>query len=457
MFAPAGTVAYFPKKLSEENAMAITFKGGVHPPESKHYTEDKPIERIPAPEVVYVLLSQHIGAPAKPIVKRGDVVKKGQKIAEAAGFVSANIHSPVSGKVKAIDRIPHFLGSHSQAIVIENDGEDTPAEELEPHPDWQSLSPEEIKNIVAEAGIVGMGGATFPTHVKLSPPKEKPIHTVILNGAECEPYLTADHRLMLENPDEIVEGALIIKHALGAERVIIGIENNKPDAIETMRKAAEGKGIEVAELKTKYPQGAEKQLINALTGLEVPSGGLPFDVGCYVQNVGTAKAIYDAVVKGIPLIERVVTVSGLAVKEPKNLLAPIGTKLSELVDACGGTSGEVGKVIMGGPMMGLAQWTLDTTVTKGTSGLLLFPPEMASVGEETACISCASCVDVCPMRLLPTSIAHNAKYGRFEIAGKLGAMDCIECGSCVFVCPANINLLHYIRWAKLELRKMAKK
>ena len=437
--------------------MSITFRGGIHPAENKHFSEKKPIEKLPAPEIAYVLLSQHIGAPAKPIVKKGDEVKFGQKIGESAGFISANIHSPVSGKVKSIEDIPHFLGGYSTAIIIENDGNDTPADELEKHSGRKNLPPDQIPKIAAEAGIVGMGGATFPTNVKLSPPKDKKVHTVIINGAECEPYLTADHRLMLEHPDAIVEGAGMIRYALGADRLIIAIEENKPDAVESMRKTVEGKNIEVAVLKTKYPQGAEKQLINALTGLEVPSGGLPFDVGCYVQNVGTAKAIRDAVIDGMPLVERVVTISGLAVKEPKNVLARVGTPLSELLEFAGGASGEIGKVIMGGPMMGLAQWTLDTPVTKGTSGVLFFPPEQAQVGEETHCIFCASCIDVCPMKLMPTSIAHNAKYEKFNIAKRLGALDCIECGSCVYVCPANINLLHYIRWAKAEIRNMSKK
>ena len=437
--------------------MSITFRGGIHPAENKHFSEKKPIEKLPAPEIAYVLLSQHIGAPAKPVVKKGDEVKFGQKIGESAGFISANIHSPVSGKVKSIEDIPHFLGGYSAAIIIENDGNDTPADELEKHSDWKNLPPDQIPKIAAEAGIVGMGGATFPTNVKLSPPKDKKVHTVIINGAECEPYLTADHRLMLEHPDAIVEGAEMIRYALGADRLIIAIEENKPDAVESMRKTVEGKNIEVAVLKTKYPQGAEKQLINALTGLEVPSGGLPFDVGCYVQNVGTAKAIRDAVIDGMPLVERVVTISGLAVKEPKNVLARVGTPLSELLEFAGGASGEIGKVIMGGPMMGLDQLTLDTPVTKGTSGVLFIPPEQAKVGEENHCILCASCIDVCPMKLMPTSIAHNAKYEKFNIAKRLGALDCIECGSCVYVCPANINLLHYIRWAKAEIRNMSKK
>lgn len=437
--------------------MPVTFKGGVHPEKSKHHTEHKPIEKLPAPENVFVLLSQHTGVPAKPIVKKGDAVKMGQKIAEASGFISANLHSPVSGKVAGVVDVPHFSGKFGPAIAIENDGQDTPAQELEPVSNWQEQPAVFFPNRARDAGIVGMGGAMFPTSVKLSPPQDKVIDSVIINGSECEPYLTADHRLMLEYPRDIIEGAMMIAQALDAQNIFVGIEDNKPDAIETMRKSANGKNIKVVPLKTKYPQGAEKQLIKAIVGREVPSGGLPFDVGCYVQNVGTAKAIRDAVVEGKPLYERVVTVSGRSVREPKNLLVRIGTPVSELLKAAGGPKEEIGKVIIGGPMMGLAQWSFDVPVTKGTSGVLFFPPESARQCEETPCIFCASCVSVCPMRLLPTFIAKAAKNEFFDMASQLGALDCIECGSCAFVCPANISLLHYIRFAKAEMRKTQKK
>ncbi len=437
--------------------MAITFKGGIHPLECKHLSESKPIEVLPAPDKVFVLVSQHAGAPAKPLVKKGDDVKLGQKIAEAAGYISANIHSPVSGKVVKIEDVPHFAGGLSSAIIIENDGQDALAEELESHSKWQELEPSEFAKIASEAGIVGMGGAMFPTAVKLSPPKDKKINIVIINGAECEPYLTADHRLMLEYPERIVEGAEMIKYALGAKRLIIAIERNKPDAIKTMIKSAKDKDIEIAPLKTKYPQGAEKQLIYALTKHTVPSGGLPFDVGCYVQNVGTAMTLRDAVIDGKPLYERVVTVSGPIVNEPKNLLARVGTPFRILLETSGGTNAPIGKVISGGPMMGLTQWSLDTPVTKGTSGLLVLPPEKGKIGFEKPCISCANCVDICPMNLMPTQITSAAKFEKFDIAKKLCALDCIECGSCSYICPSNINLLHYIRWAKWEIRQMQRK
>jgi len=436
--------------------MAITFKGGLHPLENKHHSERKSIVVLPAPELVYVHVSQHLGAPAKPIIKKGDEVKYGQKIAEAAGFISANIHSPVSGKVVKIDDIPHPLGDFAPAVVIENDGLDTPAEELTPHSEWDKLPPGDIVKIVLEAGIVGMGGATFPTNVKLSPPKDKPIHTLIFNGAECEPYLTADHRLMLENATDIVEGMKIIAYTLGVKRTIIAIEDNKPDAVKVLRAAASHSDIEVIAVKTKYPQGAEKQLINALTGLEVPSGGLPFDIGCYVQNIATAMAVRDAVIDGKPLINRITTVSGSIVIKPQNFSVRVGTPISQLLDAAGGTKAEIGKIIMGGPMMGNAAWTLDIPVSKGTSGVLFFPAEDAQIGQETPCILCSKCIDICPMRLMPTTIASNAQFEKIEEAKKLGALDCIECGSCSYICPANRNLLHYIRWAKEEIRKMKK-
>ncbi len=436
--------------------MAITFKGGLHPLENKHHSERKSIVVLPVPELVYVHVWQHLGAPAKAIVKKGDEVKYGQKIAEAAGFISANIHSPVSGKVVKIDDIPHPLGDFAPAIVIENDGRDTPAGELTPHTEWDKLSPGDIVKIVRDSGVVGMGGATFPTNVKLSPPKDKPIHTLIFNGAECEPYLTADHRLMLENATEIVEGVKIIAYTLGVKRTIIAIEDNKPDAVRVMSKAASRSDIEVIAVKTKYPQGAEKQLINALTGLEVPSGGLPFDIGCYVQNVATAMAVRDTVIDGKPLVDRITTVSGSIVIKPQNFNVRVGTPISQLLDAAGGTKVEIGKIIMGGPMMGNAAWTLDIPVSKGTSGVLFFPVEDAQVGRETPCILCSKCIDICPMRLMPTTIASNAQFEKIEEAKKLGALDCIECGSCSYICPANRNLLHYIRWAKSEIRKMEK-
>ena len=432
--------------------MALSFIGGVHPPESKKYSEGCTIRLLPPPEMLYIPLSQHIGAPAEAVVKKGDRVLLGQTIGKPTGFVSAAIHSSVSGTVKGIELYPHSVtGKPEPTVVIQNDGLDERIEELEAFgEDWESIEPARIREIVRDAGIVGMGGATFPTHVKLSPPPDKIIDTVLLNGAECEPFLTADHQLMLEFPDDIINGLILIGKALGAGRLGICIEENKPDAIELMKEHAKGTTITVYPLKVKYPQGAEKQMIYAVTGREVPSGGLPFDCGCYVQNVGTAKAIFDAVSKGIPLYQRVVTISGTDIAEPGNMMVRIGTPFSKVIEACGGAMEPIAKLISGGPMMGLAQSTDRVAVTKGTSGILLF--ESSKIEPETPCINCAKCVDACPTFLLPTRIAQAAEYGNFELAEKYGAMDCIECGACAFICPSNRKLLQYIRLAKNEIR-----
>jgi len=438
--------------------MSNTFPGGVHPPEAKHFSESRRIEILDPPEIAIIPLSQHIGAPSDTIVSKGDRVLLGQKIAEARGFVSIPQHSSVSGKVLKIDMHPHQVtGKPAPHIFIENDGADERAEEIAALGEsWLDADPKQIVEIAREAGIAGMGGATFPTCVKLSPPPGKKIDTVLLNGAECEPFLTADHRLMLEFADDIINGLLLIGKTVDAKHLGICIEMNKPDAIETLSKAAEGKGIEIHPLKVKYPQGAEKQMIYAVTGREVPSGGLPFDCGCYVQNVGTAKALYDALAKGIPLYERVVTVSGTIVKEPSNFMVRIGTSFDTLIEAAGGATAPIGKVISGGPMMGLAQSTTEVVVSKGTSGVLLFGIDDAHSRPELPCINCAKCVDICPAYLMPTRIAACGEYGNAEMAQKLGALDCIECGSCAFICPSDRRLLHYIRVAKNAVhRKIA--
>ncbi|MCK5832224.1 electron transport complex subunit RsxC [bacterium] len=434
--------------------MAYTFIGGIHPLEEKRYCCDAPIQPLEPPQVVYVPLSQHIGAPARCLVKKGDRVLLGQKIGEASGFVSSAVHASVSGKVKAIELHLHPVsGKLETMVIIENDGLDEAAAEIKPHgEDWESATPEEIRDIVASAGIVGMGGATFPAHVKLSPPKDKIIDTVLLNGAECEPYLTADHRLMLEFSNDIIRGLILIAKTLGAGKLGICVENNKPDAIKILQERAKDTNIKIYPMKVKYPQGAEKQMIYAVTGREVPSGGLPFDCGCYVQNVGTSKAIYDAVAKGTTLYQRVVTVTGPILKAPANLMVRVGTLYSDLVKACGGTTEDIFKVISGGPMMGIAQATLDVPVTKGTSGVLLFGSEDVEIKPEIACINCAKCVDACPSFLIPTRIAQYTEYGDFEMAEKLGALDCIECGSCAFVCPSDRKLLQYIRRAKTQIK-----
>lgn len=425
----------------------LTFSGGAHPPENKLLTADSPITEAPLPQIAIIPLSQHTGAPAKPVVEVGDAVKVGTKIGEAQGFISASIHATISGEVKKIDSHPHPVLGEAQAAFIESDGKDE-SEANTKERDYKALSSEELVSIVREAGIVGLGGAAFPTAVKLSPPKGKTIDTVILNGAECEPYLTADHRVMLEKTDEIIEGGRIILKILGAQKGYIAIEENKPDAISKMGKV---KDFEVCVMRTKYPQGAEKQLIKAITGREVPSGGLPFDIGAYVQNVGTAVAIYEAVKVGRPLISRVVTVTG-AVKKPQNLRVRVGTPFRELIESCGGTL-NASKIIMGGPMMGIAQATEEVPVIKGTSGILVQSEQEIETAAEGPDIRCGRCVKICPMRLVPVQIADYVERGRFDEAKELGVLDCIECGSCAYACPARRNLVHLFKHAKNQLRK----
>lgn len=434
------------------------FKGGVHPYDGKELSKGKVVVALSAPEKVTIPLSQHIGSPAEPLVKVGDMVKKGQKIGEAKGFVSVPVHASISGKVTAVASFPHPAGKSLPAIQVESDGLDEWFEEVKENPNYKNLSPEEIKAMVQNAGIVGMGGAAFPTHVKLSPPANKKIDTLIINGAECEPYLTADHRLMLEEPLKVLEGAAIVGRALSIKDIFIGIEDNKPDAIKIMADAAKSYvGIKVVSLPVMYPQGGEKQLINAVTGREVPSGGLPMDVGVVVQNVATVAAIYDAVRFGRPLIERIVTVTGAGVKEPGNFRARIGTSSLKLIEAAGGLKGELGKVISGGPMMGMTQYTLDVPVVKGMSGLLFLPRSEVKSYTPDACIRCGRCVAVCPMGLLPNMLGIYAELDRFDQAEKANLMDCIECGSCSYVCPSKRPLVHLIRYAKADVMARRKK
>jgi electron transport complex protein RnfC len=431
-----------------------TFSGGVHPEGNKELTAHKPAIPAAIPKRVVIPLSQHIGAPTKPLVVLGQEVKRGEKIGEATGFVSAPVHASISGKVTAIGNFPHSLGMDVTSIVIEGDGKDEWVSGLKETPDYQVLSPDELKKMVQDAGIVGMGGATFPTYVKLSPPKEKPIDVVILNGAECEPYLTSDHRLMLDRPREILEGLKILMRILGVKKGYVGIEANKPDAIEAMKKAAAGSPeIQVWPIKVKYPQGAEKMLIKAIVNRTVPAGGLPMDIGVVVQNVGTADAIYTAVRYGRPLIERYVTVTGRGVKEPKNFIARIGTPFSQLIEEAGGLTESAAKVISGGPMMGMSQFTLDVPVIKGTSGILVLPESEVSVKSYGPCIRCGRCIDACPMMLQPSLIGLFIEKGHYQDAKDYNLMDCFECGSCTFVCPANRPMVQWVKKAKKELTK----
>jgi len=431
-----------------------TFSGGVHPADNKQLTAHKPTVIAAHPKRAIIPLSQHIGAPTKPLVVIGQEVKKGEKIGETTGFVSAPVHASISGKVAAIGNFPHILGSDMPSVVIESDGKDEWVAGLKETADYMLLSPDELKKFVADAGIVGMGGATFPTHVKLSPPKEKPIDVVILNGAECEPYLTSDHRLMLEKSEEIVNGLKILMRILNVGKGYIGIEANKPDAIETMTKAAAGSPeIKVWPVKVKYPQGAEKMLIQAIAHRTVPAGSLPMDVGVVVQNVGTAAAIYDAVRYGKPLIERYVTVTGRGVKDPKNFLVRIGTQFSQLIEEAGGLTDTAAKVISGGPMMGMSQYTLEVPVIKGTSGITVLPQSEVSVQAFGPCIRCGRCIDACPMKLQPSFLGLYIEKGHYEDAKGYNLMDCFECGSCSFVCPASRPMVQWVKKAKKELAK----
>ena len=431
--------------------MAKSFRGGVHPNDRKAYTASKPIEVAPLPTKVIIPVRQHIGAPCIPVVKVKDVVKKGQVIAEAQAFVSAPVHASLSGTVLEIAEYPHPVFGSSTAIVIESDSRDEWVAGLPLIRDWQVMNRDELKEAVRQGGIVGMGGATFPTHVKMAPPPDKVIDLFILNGAECEPFLTADHRVMLEKAPDIITGMQIAMKILDVAKGAIGIEENKPDAIAEMKKAAHGTSIEVVSLKTKYPQGAEKTLIKVIANREVPSGGLPMDVGVVVQNVGTVVAIADAVQKGIPLIERVTTVTGGAIAEPKNLLLRVGSTFSQAVELCGGFSEQPVKVIMGGPMMGLAQGTLDTPIIKGTSGILALSTSDVNVGPERPCIRCGSCVEACPMGLVPSMLSIVGERGLFQEAKeRYNLLDCVECGSCVYVCPSKRNIVHYIKLSKAQ-------
>ncbi len=437
--------------------MLRTFsKGGIHPPENK-LTAGGVIHELPLPASVIVLLNQHLGSPAKPVVNKGDTVKAGQLIASADGFVSANIHAPVSGKIAKIDECIDISGYKKQAIYIDREGDEwIEGVDLTDTliTDIRSNSEDIIKSI-ADAGIVGLGGATFPTHVKLSIPRGKKAEFLIINGVECEPYLTADHALMLRKGEEIMVGIQILKKALKVDKAFIGIENNKPDAIKHLKAlSAKYQGVKVVALKVKYPQGGEKQLIKALTGREVPSGGLPIDIGAVAFNVGTVFAVYEAVQKNKPLVERVITVTGKSMANPSNFKARIGTPISALINAAGGIPEDTGKIIAGGPMMGKALVNTEIPVVKGMSGILLLRQKESLRKKIDPCIRCAKCVSACPMGLEPyllMPLVQNELFGRLETEK---VMDCIECGSCSYICPANRPLLDHIRLGKMQVGKI---
>jgi Na+-translocating ferredoxin:NAD+ oxidoreductase subunit C len=435
------------------------FRNGVHPPEMKELTASSKTRRIPFPSEVILPLSQHIGAPSVALVREGDRVERGDIIAEAGGFVSVPLHASVSGTVTKIARGPHPNGTFSPAIFIKVDQFSAQAPRPRMIPDWHDLDAKQLLQAIQDGGLVGLGGAGFPTHVKLSPPPDQKIDVVLLNGCECEPYLTTDHRSMVEYPHRVHLGTRIMMKALGVKKAILGIENNKPDAIEIMRKTVPSDlDIEIVGLNVKYPQGAEKMLIKALIDREVPEGGLPMHVGAVVQNVASVATIAEIFETGLPLVERILTVTGRGLKKPRNLIVPIGTKLRDLIAACGGLADDAAEVIMGGPMMGPAQGNLDTPILKGTSGVVVLNQTEAQPEAVYPCIRCGHCLDACPVFLNPQamgSLGLNMEYK--EMQTDLHLDTCMLCGCCSYVCPSKIPLSHIFGVARAQLAGEAAK
>jgi Na+-translocating ferredoxin:NAD+ oxidoreductase subunit C len=435
-----------------------TFKGGVHPPEYKESTQDLAIEDCPLPEIAYVSLGQHLGKPAKPIVQVGDSVEEGQMIAEADGFISANIHAPISGTVKKIAKAPQVAGTNVDTIIIERNKDIPPKEWTKKKLKPTDINLETFINTLKTKGIVGLGGAVFPTHVKFMLKPDQKLHTIMINACECEPYLNVDYRTILEETDLFIEGLNIIKKATKVTRIIIGVENNKPKALEKLKTELKTTlAINVVPLKTKYPQGGEKMLVKALTKQEVPSGGLPIDLGMVILNVNTVIAIAQAFIYDKPLTEKLITVSGKGIKKPKNIRAKIGTPINEILAFCDGLKDDTQRLVIGGPMMGMAQADTSASVLKSTSGILALTKEEIGVTELAPCIKCGKCVTACPMRLLPTKIAKFVEHKRLDLALKASIKDCIECGSCVYVCPARRPLLQLIKYGKIQALKEAVK
>lgn len=433
-----------------------SFAHGVHPEEHTEQTEHLPIQRVPFVNRYVLPLGQHLGAPARSIVKVGERVQRGQLIAEHGAFVSTTLHSPVTGRIRAIAPHRYPGGELQPAIEIEADPYATQRLESKPSIDWKSLSSKEFINHVQQAGIVGMGGAAFPSHVKYALPDGMYTKHLVINGAECEPYLTNDHRLMLERPDTVLQGVEIVRQKLGAEQATIGVEMNKADAIAILQKRIKQQQyqqIVVVPLRVKYPQGAEKMLIKSLFGVEVPAGQLPRDVGVTVNNVGTIVAIADYFDTGMPLIERIVTVSGPGVEQPANLIIPLGTQVREVLRFCGGLKETTREVIMGGPMMGKPIASLDVPILKGSSGILAFTAAETGKPKEYPCIRCGRCVEACPHFLNPSRLARLAKVGWYEEMAQYQAMDCVECGACTFSCPSGIPIVQLIKVGKMEIRK----
>ena len=432
------------------------FFGGIHIPHYKSFTEHKAIKEASLPEEIIIPLLQHTGAPNEPLVKVGDKVKAGQKIGATDKFLSAPVHASLSGTVTAIEPRLYLTGQMVESVVILVDKNQEKLDLV--NNDLDKVTKEEIVNAVREAGIVGMGGAAFPTAIKLTPPPDKHIDTLIINGCECEPFLTCDHRLMLEKPSELLQGIKLLMKMLNVEKAFVCIEDNKDDAIEAVRQQNDDPKIVLLRMPTKYPQGSEKHLVKAALDREIPSGGLPFDVGALIQNVGTCVAIYEAVKFGKPLIERVVTVTGQNLKDPQNLLVKIGTPLSHLINECGGIVEEPAKVVVGGPMTGIAQENLVAPVVKGTTGVIVLPPDMALEDMDYSdCVRCCKCVKHCPMLLYPNQISIYCEAGMVEEAAEWNTMDCIECGICAYVCPSKRPITQLVQRTKPLIRELLSK
>jgi len=436
------------------DATLKTFRQGVHPPELKALTENSRIRRMPFPDEVVLPLSQHTGKPARLLVKVGDEVQRGDKIGEADGFISAPVHASATGTIEEIGLWPHPSGSYSTAVRIKVEKYSAQVPRARTVPDWKGLDAAGIRDAVKNAGVVGLGGAAFPTHVKLTPPEGANIETLILNGCECEPYLTSDHRTMAEYPDRIILGTRIMMMCLGVKHTMIGIEKNKPDAIDALTKALpDDLNITIHPLTVKYPQGAEKMLIDALVKREVPSGKLPLDAGVVVQNVGSIAAIAEVFETGLPLVERIVTVTGKGIKEPGNLIVPVGTKLRDLINMCGGLTDDAFEIVFGGPMMGASQANLDVPLLKGTSGVVVLSKDEVRPVESYPCIRCGHCLDACPIFLNPQLLGSLARADRFEEMNENHLADCMLCGCCSYVCPSNIPLSQLFQLAKKALWK----
>ena len=433
---------------------AAGFRHGVHPPEEKELTSHLPIRRMPYPDEIVLPLRQHAGKPAIVCVRVGDRVERGDKVGEADGFMSVPIHASAAGTVVDVDWWPHPDGTMAEAVRIEVDRYAPQIVRPRLVPYWEALRTEQVVHAVQDAGVVGLGGAAFPTHVKLAPPKDVEVHTLIINGAECEPYLTSDHRTMVEYPGRVHFGIRVMMRAMGVQKCVIGVEKNKPDAIEALRRTVPSDlDITILPLTVKYPQGAEKMLIHAVTGVEVPSGKLPVTVGVVVQNVGSVSAIGEVFQTGLPLIERIVTVSGHGLRRPANLIVPVGTKLRDLLAHCDGVTADAAEVIIGGPMMGQAQANLDAPVIKGTTGVVVLEKRETRDAPVYPCIHCGRCLDACPVFLNPSLLGDFARVQRYEDMASLHLADCMLCGSCAFVCPSNIPLSQLFQASKLAIRR----